>query len=209
MRHPGRFSITAGLLLIAAALCIVGYNLWDAGRAGDSSAKAAQQLITLLPPTPVPVAEQAAQVPPEEIVYPDYQLNPGMEMPVLTADSLDCIGVLSIPALSLELPVQSQWSYPNLKKAPCRYSGTAYESGFVLSAHNYRRHFGLISTLSPGDSISFTDTDGNIFSYEVAEICTLMPTDVEEMLDDSWDLTLFTCTVGGRSRVTVRCLRAE
>ena len=26
---------------------------------------------------------------------------------------------------------------------------------------------------------------------------------------DDWDLTLFTCTLGGRSRVTVRAVKAE
>ena len=34
---------------------------------------------------------------------------------------------------------------------------------------------------------------------------TLMPTAVEEMESGDWDLTLFTCTVGGRTRVAVRC----
>ena len=36
-----------------------------------------------------------------------------------------------------------------------------------------------------------------------------MPTSVQEMTDGDWDLTLFTCTVGGKSRVTVRCVLAE
>lgn len=29
------------------------------------------------------------------------------------------------------------------------------------------------------------------------------------MTDAHWDLTLFTCTYGGKSRVTVRCTRAD
>ena len=38
---------------------------------------------------------------------------------------------------------------------------------------------------------------------------TLNPTDVAGMEAGDWDLTLFTCTVGGQSRVTVRFARAE
>ena len=33
------------------------------------------------------------------------------------------IGYLSIPALNLELPIMSTWSYPQLQIAPCRYHG--------------------------------------------------------------------------------------
>jgi sortase A len=51
--------------------------------------------------------------------------------------------------------------------------------------------------------------DGNVFVYEAAVVETLGPTDVEEMHSGDWDLTLFTCTVGGRSRVTVRFNRVE
>jgi sortase A len=37
----------------------------------------------------------------------------------------------------------------------------------------------------------------------------LSPFAVEEMTSGDWDMTLFTCTVGGQSRVTVRCVLEE
>ena len=37
----------------------------------------------------------------------------------------------------------------------------------------------------------------------------LAPTDIEGMESGDWDLTMFTCTIGGKSRVTVRCDRLE
>lgn len=43
---------------------------------------------------------------------------------------------------------------------------------------------------------------------EMPEIQILQPGDVEEMLSGGWALTLFTCTLGGRTRVTVRCEEA-
>ena len=208
MKRKGSFLLTTGLLLIAAALCLIGYNIWDADRAETAAVQTAEKLIMELPTPPAPLSE-VTDMPLEEIEYPDYLLNPGMEMPILTVDGLDCIGVLSIPDLELELPVQSEWSYPNLQKTPCRYLGTAYQGHFIISAHNYRRHFGQLHTLRLGSSIVFTDADGNVFPYIVSEICTLAPTDIEEMESGDWDLTLFTCTLGGRSRITVRCLRAE
>ena len=93
--------------------------------------------------------------------------------------------------------------------APCRYDGSAYGTHLVIAAHNYSRHFGNIKTLAPGDEVYFTEMDGTVTAYEVAETDTLNPTAVEEMTDGGWALTLFTCTYGGQSRVTVRCSLAE
>ena len=57
--------------------------------------------------------------------------------------------------------------------------------------------------------MAFTDVDGNVFAYNVAEIQILKPTAIEDMVSEDWDLSLFTCTLGGRTRLTVRCDRAE
>ena len=72
-------------------------------------------------------------------------------------------------------------------------------------AHNYRNHFGRIKGLSEGDSVSFTDMDGVTYAYTVVAKDILAPTAVEEMTAGEYDLTLFTCTPGGASRVTVYC----
>ena len=58
-----------------------------------------------------------------------------------------------------------------------------------------------------GDPVQFVCADGEIFSYVVSGHETLQPRAVEEMLDNASDLTLFTCTYGGRTRVTVRLSR--
>ena len=146
---------------------------------------------------------------PGESEIPDYILNPDMEMPTMDIDGNRYIGTLDIPALNLSLPVMSEWSYPKLKIAPCRYVGTAYQGNFVIAAHNYRTHFGSLGNLSAGDRVTFTDVDGNIFSYDVVEVQILNPAAIEEMVSDDWDLSLFTCTLGGKTRLTVRCDKIE
>lgn len=192
MRRKGSILLLAGVLLIVAALVLTGYNLHEQRRAGEAAALAAQELARRMP------VEKTA---------PDAQANPEREMPEEMVDGVAYIGVLQIPALSLELPIISQWSADALKTAPCRYSGSVYLNDMVLCGHNYASHFGALHSLQPGDGIIFADADGNLFRYEVAVLETLMPTAVEEMTSGGWDLTLFTCTVGGQSRVTVRCSR--
>lgn len=198
--------IFLGLLMIAAALLLTLYNVWDEDRAEESARQTAGRLETLIPAPPKP---QPEDTPPEEIMYPDYVLNPKMDMPEKDVDGVAYIGSLEIPTLELELPVISQWSYPNLKLAPCRYQGSAYLDDLVIAAHNYESHFGRLKELSPGDEVVLTDMAGNQFRYEVAELETLAPTAIEEMTGSGYDLTLFTCTIGGKSRITVRCDRVE
>ena len=205
-RRKGGIWITLGLLLIVAALALVSYNLYDALRAEQSawriinSLEASEEDSRISAPAE---ASEKAALPQEPV------LDSQMEMPVKTIDGIEIVGVLRIPALELELPIISQWSYPDLQTAPCRYSGSAYLNNLILCGHNYSSHFGNLKELREGDIITFTDMDGNLFTYEMAERETLMPTSVGEMTGGDWDLTLFTCTVGGKSRVTVRCDRVK
>ena len=188
---------------MAAALLLTGYNLCDDWRASAAAEQVLEQM-----PTPKQTPKSFAADSDEQKI-PDYILNPAMEMPTIEIDGHDYIGTLEIQTSQLSLPVMSDWSYPKLKIAPCRYAGTAYQSGFVIAGHNYRRHFGPLSRLSAGDQVTFTDVGGNVFYYQVAEVQVLNPTAIEEMVSDDWDLSLFTCTLGGQTRLTVRCEKAE
>ena len=107
----------------------------------------------------------------------------------MKADENNCVGILLIPVLELELPVLTDWNYAKLKKAPCHYYGSCYEADFVIMAHNYRSHFGRLS--------------------ELVLLETLPKEATEEMLTSGFDLSLYTCTPGGTNRVTVRCNAVE
>lgn len=140
---------------------------------------------------------------------PDYVRNPYMEMPVEKINGNYYIGTLEIESIGLKLPIISEWNYSRLHVAPCRYTGSAYLGNMIIAGHNYKYHFGPLADLAIGDRVQFTDMDGNVFVYEVIELETLAKRDVAKMLAGDWDLTLFTCTYGGRSRVTVRCALLE
>ena len=127
------------------------------------------------------------------------------DVPVVEIVGDEYIGSMEIPARVLSRPVMREWSNEKLKPAPCRYAGSAYAGGFVVAGHNYRAHFTPLKNLEPGTRISFQDVEGNLFFYEVSELETLKPQEVENMKDRGWDLTLFTCTYGGKNRLAVRC----
>lgn len=187
--------IGIGILCLLAAFCLTAYNIWSDAQAGETADSALQQMKQF----------QEDTVNPSEEEIPDYILNPEMDMPTQEIDGQDYIGTLVIESLGLSLPIISEWSYPRLRIAPCRYAGSAYLDNMVIAAHNYKSHFGHLKNLSQGDTVTFTDIDGNVFNYQVVEIETLPPYSIQEMTSGDWDLTLFTCTIGGQARVTIRC----
>lgn len=204
----GNVLLAAGALFLAAALLLTGSNLVETYQAGQASARLSQAVFSRIESqTQEANSLSQATLAEGEEETPEHLRNPEMEMPVEEIEGNGYIGLLEIPALGLSLPVMSEWSYPNLKLAPCRYSGSAYTGNFTIAGHNYSTHFGPIGGLNAGDSITFTDMQGNRFSYEVQVVETLEATAVEDMVGEEWELTLFTCDLSGESRITVRCLR--
>ncbi len=199
----GKILTGVGLLLIAAALLLTVYNIRESDRAGSESEEMVVRMESLTADLP-----ERLETEKKELV-PEYVKNPEMEMPTVEVSGQECVGMIEIPALGLKLPVISEWSDAKLKKAPCRYSGSAYLKNMIIAGHNYRTHFSGIKRLNPGDSVVFTDADGNVFSYEVAEIETVGGYDIEKMEAGDWDLTLFTCTNKGKARAAVRCREIE
>lgn len=180
--------MTIGLLLLVAALGLTGYNIWDENRAGREAAAVVDQL-------PQPVEGEG------------YVLHPDMEMPAQEIDGRRYVGRLTIPAIGLDLPVLETWSNANGKVAPCRYKGSVYSDDLIIAGHNYRSHFGSLKNVGMGEQVLFTDVDGTVFSYTVAALEILDGTAIEDMEAGDWDLTLFTCTYGGQTRLTLRCVQ--
>lgn len=150
--------------------------------------------------------ETAPSTLPEETV-PQETLAP--ELPVTEIDGYGYVGYLSIPKLELELPVMSEWDYARLKIAPCRQFGSSRTDDLVIAAHNYKKHFGHLKDLEAGDEVGFTDMEGIENLYEVIRVETLKPTEVDAVQNSDHDLVLYTCTYGGKTRVTVFCDRQE
>lgn len=129
------------------------------------------------------------------------------KMNTININGYDYIGSIVIPSLNLELPVMSEFDYNRLKIAPCRYYGSVHTNDFIICAHAYKTHFRYITELKQKDKIIFTDVDGQNYVYEVLDIEFLRPDEVSRMIDNEFDLTLYTCTLDGNHRVTVRCNR--
>ncbi len=189
--------MSTGLLMILAALFLTGYNIWQEEEAKNASDVVVEQLADKMNDSIQGTSGDSDEV------------KPTLEMPSVEIDGDRYIAVLQLPLLGLELPVMERWSYPNLRVAPCRYTGSVYTKDLIIAAHNYSTHFGKIKNLAVGDEVYLWDVKGMCHQYEVAGLEELGGTAVEEMHAGDWDLTLFTCTYGGRTRVTVRCVEGR
>lgn len=190
MSKRGILLMIIGAAMILGALSLVLYN---AGVEKFASASVEKNL---------PKIEQMIEKASEAQIEPSQA---GEAMASLRIDNNDYIGVLKVPAVGIDLPVMSSWSYPLLKIAPCRYSGSLSGDALVIAGHNYTRHFGRLVNAVPGDKVFFTAVNGVIYEYVVVEITSLQKTQIEQMKSNDWDMTLFTCDYRGRLRIAVRC----
>ena len=131
---PGVLCVLLGVVLLLAALGLYGYNRWEDAQAGAE----AQTVVQDLQEKVVEQTQSAASAP-----AIDYSsLDP--ELPVVELDGYEYVGTVSIPAIGIDLPVMSEWSYPKLKISPCRQFGSSRTDDLVIAAHNYESHFGKI-----------------------------------------------------------------
>lgn len=180
--------IIIGALLMSSALLLFIYNKYDAYRA-EQAAKSI-------------LSDIQASIDDEEEIY-----AADADMSAVMIDGYEYIGYLTFPELELSLPVMADWDYTRLKLSPCRHFGTPEADDLVIAAHNYRTHFGRLSSLDIGTEIIFTDMNGTENRYAVQKLDTLAPDAVASVQDSGYALVLYTCTSSGNARTAVFCSR--
>lgn len=193
--NKGKLFIIVGVFLILISLTMTFYNKYEDLNAGKQ-AKAALDAFK-------------SEVVVQNHIVESLTTEEVKEMKTVNINGDEFIGTITIPTLNLELPVMSEYSYSRLKKAPCRYYGNLFTNDLIICAHAYETFFANLIKLKQNDLIVFTDVDGNNYAYEVLEIEILKPTDVDKMVNNEFDLTLYTCTSDNMNRVTVRCNRVN
>ena len=203
-RHKGTLLIILGLIMILGALGLTAYNIWDGNRAKEAASQITDVLIDK-------ISEDNS-----DLQVPIY--DPNRQMPTEIIDGIEYIGVLEIPGLDLSLPITMEWNYDLLKFAVCRITGSYFSDDLVICGHNYAKVFSPIKWIDIGEDVYLTTVDGMTIHYTVTNRETLEPTDIEAFISNihnsatskmDWDMTLFTCNIGGQTRCAVRCSRVE
>lgn len=209
----GNVFITIGILMIAGAIGLQVYNMWDSTRAAESSDKALEALHKQQEENRKHTQTESIAEDEQFIILPtddsETEETTQTDMTAVEIDGQWYIGSIGFPALELELPVIADWDYDKMSIAPCRYYGSYLANDMVICGHNYSTFFSRLGNLQTDDDVVFTDVDGNMYVYSVKQIETLAATAIDEMNHSGYDLTIFTCNYSGYARVAVRCKFVE
>ena len=192
MNKIGKIFIFSGVLLVIISIFLFVRNSYEEYDAGKKSLEVVSNIKDII---------DNSNIIDDNVVGSDNV----KKMLSTSINNYDYIGVISIPSLNLELPVMNNYSEDRLRIAPVRYYGSIYTNDLIICAHSYKTHFGYLGKLQQGDKVIFTDISGNVYVYEVLEIEVLDSSDVVNMINNDFDLTLYTCTSDGSKRITVRC----
>ena len=196
------FLVTGAVLLVAALLLFLHNEREDAyaGEAAGTALSAIQEAIDGQTIPPMLDLSEEDEIEPTEETIPEPT-----ELTVVNIDGNYYIGYIAIPNLELELPVMADWSMEKLQIAPCLQYGSPLTDDAVIAGHNYKEHFRPLHEIEQGEYLTFTDMTGYTIAYNVVDVKTIDPRSVYEVINSEYDLTLYTCTIGGRTRITVRC----
>ena len=195
MNKLGKIFIFIGSLLIIGSIILLAYNNYQEINASKKS-KIALDIIK----NNIDTTNETDTITTGELIF-----NENKEMETTNVLGYDYLGTITIPTLNLELPVMSEYNYELLNIAPCRYYGSIYTNDLIICAHSYKTHFKYLNKLNQKDIVIFRDINGINYIYEVLEIEILKPNQVSEMINNDFDLTLYTCTNDGQNRITIRC----
>ena len=139
-----------GLLVVAAAMLL----LWQSGirTSAEAASDCVQTIRALLP-------EPRSAVPEERL---------DNAMPVLSIDGTDYAGILEFPRYGSVLPVCAGWG--DVSKYPCRLGGSIYDRTIQIGGTSQKGQYDFYREISVGDSLFFTDMEGNRYGYEVTDI---------------------------------------
>ena len=197
LRRLGYVLCAIGVLCILGAAGVLAHNVQE-------ERQAEQAVRQILPQLTQAVEHTRAQM--DLHAAPEQDEMAAEESEAAVADLDDTyLGILRIPAVELELPVYAQWNEDSLTTAPCRYAGSLQTGDLVIAGHNYADSFRRLGSLTAGSEVALTDMEGTEHTFRVTALQTLGAGEVQQMLSGDWELTLFTCTFGGQSRIAVRC----
>lgn len=198
-----RICMILGTVLMLSALAAVSWEQFEAMRARRS-------VQDLMPKILEQIVQrqngETEEIPDGVLWVPDsYDGEYDAPMPVVEIDGNACVGYLTLLGLDMRLPVLSQWSSANEKIAPCRCAGSVGTRDLAIAAQNYPAHFGVLEELQAGDLITFTDMDGIVTTYEVATVDHVTPTEMQQLLEEPFDLALLTRFGTGNGWIAVYC----
>ena len=168
-----KICILAGIFLLVGAVVILALWRWNI----SSSEKQAQYYVSTLR-TLMPEPQNAV---PEE--------RRDNTMSVLSVDGIDFVGLVELPRYESALPVGADWG--KTSQYPCRFHGSIYDGTMQIGATTQKGQYDFYRELSVGDTVFFTDAEGNRYTFVITSLCYENHADQAALEKKEAPLTLF------------------
>ena len=179
--------IIIGVCLLAAAIVLLFAWQWNIHTAEQKVKEYVNVIRELIP-------EPQGAVP---------EVRRDNTMSTLSIDGTDFVGILELPRFKSVLPVCAEWGNP--AKYPCRFSGSVYDRTMQIGGTSQKGQYNFHRDISVGDSVFFTDIEGNRFSYTVTDIRYEKNADQSTLQRKDASLTLFVKNVYAFEYVIIYC----
>lgn len=124
-------------------------------------------------------------------------------MATVSLEGTDFIGILELPRYSAILPVGAKWGQPN--QYPCRFSGSVYDRTLQIGGTSQKGQLDFFREISVGDTVLFTDMEGNRYTYAVTDLRYEKSADQAALRRKESALTLFIKNVYAFEYLIVFC----
>lgn len=147
-----RLCVMTGIgLFVAAALTMLLWQ-WQIRSSAQEAQGYVQTLQSLIPTIRGAVPEERSD----------------NTMPVLSVENTDFVGILEMPRYGVSLPVCADGG--RISRYPCHLSGSVYNKTMQIGGTSQQGQFDFYREISVGDTLYFTDMEGNRFAYRVADV---------------------------------------
>lgn len=115
------------------------------------------------------------------------------------------MGIIRFPDIGFSFPVLNRSSGEYFDSGPVLSSGSAKLNDLVISFEGHGLLFNDIKALSAGNSITFTDVDGNVSYYSINKIQRPDAQYSDKLSPEGWDLTFVFHSPGETDCLAFRC----
>lgn len=182
-----KICILAGVCFLVVAIGILIFWQRSIHTSAEKAAYCVNMLRTLIP-------EPQGAVPEE---------RRDNTMPTLSIDGIDFVGLLEIPRYGSTLPVCADWGTPS--KYPCRFNGSIYDRTMQIGGTSQVGQYDFYREISAGDTVWFTDMEGNRFSYAVTDVRYEKSADHAALQQKGSALTLFIKNIYALEYIIIFC----
>lgn len=182
-----KICVIAGVCLIVASMVLLVVWQWGIGSSEKQAKYYVDTIRTLIPE-------------PQGAVLEERRDN---TMSTLSVDDTDFVGIIEIPRYESSLPVCADWG--DISDYPCLFSGSIYDRTMKVGGTSQEGQYDFYREISVGDSVFFTDMEGNRFEYAVTDIRYENTADQTTLNRKDSALTLFIKNVYAFEYIIISC----